>query len=441
MNLSVNNSRSAIQYLKSASIISLTVISILIGLILGYNPKSANAQSEFLILSQEVESQFPDGILFKIEASNPHKIIQVKLRFHVIGQRSSRYGNAEFQPGTAIHAQHFVRTDTASKFIPPGAEITYFFEFQDEQGSLFETPLQTFTLNDPRFDWKTIEGEHAKIRFYNRGGQQAEQVLFDANKTIQNMMELMDLTIKEPLKITLYNNIKDMQSALPPRSAVQQEALIVEGMSFGDTGVILVLGSVPRLSGVTSHEAVHFMLQQKMGGLSRLIPAWINEGLAEYGSSEPNPTFDLALQSAVRNGQLLPLTSLNVPPGRPEDVMLFYGESKSAVTFLIDNHDLQSFHQLLEGLKEGLLIDAALERAYGFDRVGLEHKWRAHIGSAPLPEADESQLSVNQPTLIPLTPFGVTTPTPFVPSENTEQPQISRGCKKGTNELDLATLV
>lgn len=353
-----------------------------------------------------------------------------------------RYGNPEFEPGEVIYATYFVRTDTASRYIPPGAEIDYSFELQDEHGTSFQTSSQTFTLDDPQFDWTTIQGEHAKIRFYGHGVGQAEEVLLDADITIRNMMELMELTIKDPLKITLYNNITDMNSALPPRSAVQQDSLIVEGMSFGDTGVIFVLGSVPRLSGVTSHEVVHFMLQQKMGGLTRLIPAWLNEGLAEYGSSEPNPTFEIALETAIRNGQMLPLTSLNVPPGRPEDVMLFYGEAKSAVTYLIHNYNVESFQQLLQSLKDGLPIDNALENAYGFDRTGLEIKWRDSIGAPPLSNVNKTWPSPVSPTPIPLTPFGVVTPTPFAPSEEPiKAQQISSGCQKGTKGVDLATLV
>ena len=187
-----------------------------------------------------------------------------------------------------------------------------------------------------------------------------------------------------------------------------------------------------------------------MGGVSRLIPAWLNEGLAEYGNPEPSPSFDLALAAALSGGELLPLTSLTRPPGQPSDVILFYGESKSVVTYMVETHGEEPMQRLLAGLREGLSIDSALEAAYGFDRVGLEARWRESIGAEPV----EAQASV-RPTAIPLptiVPFGAATPAASSPAPTpASQPaatptappaeEPSGGCTAAAPSADLALML
>ena len=404
-------------------------------------PEIVVAQEEIRLVSASVESRFPQGILFQIEVAGPREITEITLRFHVLGERSQRYDNVDLLPAPTVRAEHLVRTDTADRYIPPGAEIEYSFEVQDTAGNKLETEPQRFTLLDPRFQWQRIPGGQATILYYGPAQELARQVLRDAEATLERVGALMGVEVQDPLRLTLYNSFRDMREALPPRSQVQESTLIVEGISFGDTGVILVLGSVLRVGGVTSHEVVHFLMRQAMGGLSRLVPAWLNEGLAEYGSTAPNPSFDFALARAVEADQLLPLTSLTAPPGRPGDVILFYGEGKSAVTFMVETYGAEPLQRLLQGLREGLTIDAALEAAYGFDRVGLETRWREAIGAPPLPEGAGVRAL---PTSVPLPiiiPFGVATPTPFPTATPALTDQGSGGCGRGSGTLEIALLL
>jgi hypothetical protein len=64
-------------------------------------------------------------------------------------------------------------------------------------------------------------------------------------------------------------------------------------------------------------------------------------------------------------------------PGDPSKVELFYGESASLVTFLVDTYGQAKFAQLFASIKSGKTLDQALEASYGFDQDGLENAWRA----------------------------------------------------------------
>ena len=286
-----------------------------------------------------------------------------------------------------METEILVRTDTAERFIPPGAELEYFYEIQDATGAALTTQPQRFILLDPRFDWQSIREQSVSISYYGPVRPVAQRVLSDAQDTIERMGPLIGVEVQRPLRLTMYNSWAEMRQALPPRSQVSEASLITEGVHFPSTGVVLILAGAPRVAGVTSHELVHFLLDEAMGPLVQLVPAWLNEGLAEYGSTDPSPSYDFALESAIAQDRLIPLTSLNVPPGVPRDAILMYGEGKSVVTFMLQTHGPEKLRGLLRRLGEGVSIDDALEAVYSFDRVGLEQQWRRSIGAPPLPQA------------------------------------------------------
>jgi len=222
----------------------------------------------------------------------------------------------------------------------------------------------------------------------------------------------MGVSVEDPLRITLYNSWDDMRVALPPRSQVQEESLVSEGVSFGETGVILVLGSNSNAVGVTSHETAHFLMQQAVGPLSPLAPAWLNEGLAEHANPVANGSYTRALERAIRDGRLIPLSSLTRPPGKPDDVILFYGEAESVVAYMVESYGEQPLQRLLEELREGTPIDDALMASYRLDRDTLEARWRQSIGARPRAPGDGGRslpTPLPRPTLAPFGPAAGTT--------------------------------
>ncbi len=69
--------------------------------------------------------------------------------------------------------------------------------------------------------------------------------------------------------------------------------------------------------------------------------------------------------------------------GDPNKVNLFYGQSWSLVSFLIDTYGEESFAQLFAEIKRGNTTDTALETVSGFDQDGLDNEWRASVGLPP----------------------------------------------------------
>ncbi|MDE2802948.1 MAG: peptidase MA family metallohydrolase, partial [Chloroflexota bacterium] len=329
-------------------------------------------------------SEFPDGLRFDVAVDWHAEVTEARVRYRVLGEQVSRYDPLEFEPARKFTADLLVRTDTAQRYIPPGAEIEFSVEVTDASGVVTESEPQRFVFLDPRFEWTRIDAPGVYLHYY--GGQEGRALrsLEAAQEALERMGDLMGVEDRGTLRLTVYNGIADMRRALPPRSVVQESVLVTEGVSFGDTGVVLLLGGNPEVEGVAAHETVHFLMRRALGRGAGIVPVWLNEGLAEYANPFPSFSFQNVFSRRLYDNTLLPLTSLTSAPGRPEDALLMYGQSESVVTYMIETYGAEPLQALLDRLGAGDTIDEALTAAYGFDRTGLEHEWRTSIGAPPL---------------------------------------------------------
>jgi hypothetical protein len=202
--------------------------------------------------------------------------------------------------------------------------------------------------------------------------------------------------------VTLYNNQKEMLEALPPRSAAVGRELVTEGQAFSDVGTLLVLGGGRLALGTASHEVTHILNHRAGQSIFRRLPSWLHEGLAEYGNVDPGFSYDIALEFAIATDRLLPHLYMQTLPGDPEDVIIFYGQSKSIVRFMIDLQGEVGMRELLSLHKQGVNMDDALFQVYGMDRLALTNAWRDDIEAEPyeLPEVAEARPTpVTYPTV------------------------------------------
>ena len=410
---------------------------------------AAHEAAHFTVLAR---SEFPDGLRFDVAVDWHEQVAEARVRYRVLGEQVSRYGPLGFEPARAFTSELLVRTDTAQRYIPPGAEIEFSVEVTGASGAVTESDPQRFVFLDPRFKWTRIDAPGVYLHYY--GGQEgrARRALEAAQETLDRMGELMGVEDRGTLRLTVYNSIGDMRRALPPRSRVQESVLVTEGVSFGDTGVVLLLGGNPEVEGVAAHETVHFLMRRALGRGAGVVPVWLNEGLAEYANPFPSQSFRNVFSRRLYDNTLLPLTSLTSAPGRPEDALLMYGQSESVVTYMIETYGAEPLRALLDQLGAGAAIDEALAAAYGFDRTGLEREWRTSIGAPPLaatPSRSALPTSIPRPTLAPFgfdtAPAFAETPRPAPtqpPSETAPPPEQSSGnCTRAEGGWDAAALI
>ena len=412
-------------------------------------PNFAAAQEPpITIVSSEVISEFPDGIRFRAAVASDGEVQSISVRFKVGRRAVTTYDYLQLEKGSVVSWEVLHRTDTASRYIPSGAAISYFLQVEDASGRFHETEPQVFIYRDPRFEWQEISSGPVTISYYGPVESTARDLLEASIQTLERMGPLLGVEISEPFRITMYNDASEMLKALPPGSTTVARELVTQGRTFSDDGIILVLGAGSLARGTVSHEVTHFLLHLAAYNPLHQMPSWLNEGLAEYGNIEPGFSYDRALEAAVEEGRLLPIVYFNSPPGTPDDIILFYGEARSIVAYLVDSYGDEKLREMLSLFKAGSSIDESLEEVYDFSREGLDARWREAIGA---PESASTQPALPQatpsplPTLVPYSltpqPGEATAPAGSEEGGGACSVPASRGGEKSLDVSSLAILL
>ena len=372
--------------------------------------KTLFAEDELPVLySHQITSEFPQG--FRVEAtakSKNNNITAIAIRLRIGQQTRGAYDYLEtdVESGKIVNGKFFWRTGTSQRYIPPGTIIEYNFEIEDAVGNRIETEPQPFIYFDARFvdgdgksRWQEVSEGKVAVAYKGPVKKRAEDVLRVINETLEKMRPVMgDAALEEPIRVTMYNNQKEMLEALPPKSMSISRELITEGQAFTDLGTLLVLGGGRLALGTASHEVMHIITHRAGDSIFRKVPAWLDEGLSEFANVDPGYSYDIALEFAIETNRLLPHVYMSVLPGKSEDMIIFYGQARSIVRMMINTFGPDRMKKLMAELREGTDIDQALMNVYGMDREELDRTWRQAIGGEPMQRRNVGR---ERPTPIP----------------------------------------
>ena len=399
-------------------LVSTTAVSVLAALIFATAAAPASADEWITEADVRHEINFPETLSFYVEFASDRPVESVTISFGIIGREILRNEPATLIEGDPMRAEYILETrgGSGSLFIPTGAGFEYRWIFQDAEGNRVETDPVEFIYLDTRFEWEVLTEGLVSTYYYGPTNTRAQTILDTSIETLSRMGAVLQTELTDPIRIMIYNNPLQMQAALPFTSNTAQSGLVTLGQAYGSEGILLIMGFTSQIRGTTSHEVTHLLVAQAAEGPGRRVPDWLNEGLAEYGNLEPSYSYDLALLENVRTGRLLPITGMNNQPGTPDETILFYGQARAIVEFMIDEYGPGKMAELLRTFRDGYgNMDDVLVQVYGFDRVGLDNRWRSSIGLPLLPErevVEDLATATPIPTLVPL---GARTPTPVVP--------------------------
>lgn len=359
------------------------------------------------LLSESVAGEFPDGIRFELRLTSEAAIQEIAARLR-IGQRTfGEYEYLDVEPlesDGSVSASLFFRTDTAARYIPPGTIIKYNFEIEDVDGGRLNTDVQEFVYQDGRFEWNEVTDGIVTVAYHGPVRSRAESVLSAIQETLATMGPLLGAGVDDPISVTMYNNWPEMRSALPPSSATLRRELVTEGQAHSEEGVLLVLGGARRARGVAAHEVTHILVFRAGEGVLGSVPSWLNEGLAEYGNIDPGESYSRALRYAIATDNLLPITAMRSQPGNPQDVIIFYGQARSIVRYMVDEFGEEKMRELMATLKGGRNIGNAVQLVYGVSLIELENLWRDKLGVSHRQAPNEASAL---PTAVPTPAIGL----------------------------------
>jgi hypothetical protein len=336
--------------------------------------------------------------VFQLDAASEAAIEDVRLVYEVApdGVRATAQPQCT---GDTLRSCSFLLPASGANVLIPGAEVTYFWRIT-AAGATQETEPQVATYDDSRFDWQTVAEGNVTV-WYNSGSESdARDVLVAARESLDRISALLQTTVDVPVKVFYYSSADEMQDAVP--SVDNEEGVITLGeVVFSDTAMVSA-DYAPE--DIARHEVAHIVVRQAIRGPYG-VPDWLNEGTAVYAQSQPLSNQRDAIESAISSGNVLSVRSISSASAGAslETVSLFYGESWSLVTFLIDTYGEEKFADLFRAFGTGANTGEALQQVYGFNQDGLENAWRESVGLPPrqaVTTPDDSQ------SVTPTSPVG-----------------------------------
>ncbi len=356
------------------------------------------ASAEIEIRSEAARNQFPDGIRFSLFMFSDAEITEVRLRYRILpgGVNASVIPNCT--GGTSCNA---LIGSTRDSYMVPGAEVVYSWELNDSSGAQLTTEDQTVTYEDTRFDWLELTEGGLTVYYYFGDEDTQRIVLRVAQETIERFEQLERTMIDFPIKVWVYRTAADMAPAIASRRGSGPDNSVRTLGEVGADDTALVSRDTDFLN-IVRHELAHVVTNRATQHHLADVPTWLNEGLSGYAQNDLLPSEARALDLAIRRNTVLPITSLGAAArGNAGDVSIFYAQSGSIVTFMVEVLGEQRFGDFLDALAFDT-IDGALMDVYGFDRLGLENEWRKAVG---LPEIETGSSSSSgsepRPTLVP----------------------------------------
>ena len=415
-------------------------------------PAFAHPPLQIEVVANTAVSQFPDAVVFSLEATSPATITQAVLEFgtdaKTCGQSTDRV-MPEVSGGTSASARwtwDLRRTGA----LPPGTTVWWHWVVQDGAGHSLTTPDQTLVIEDTDHTWKEASAGPLRLHWYAGEAAFADTLLQAGQQALASIRASTGIDFTEQTRLYIYQDPSSMQSATlfaPSWSG---------GLAFPEHDAVLIAIAPDELTWgkrAVAHELTHLVIGQYTFSCLNSTPAWVDEGLAMYNEGDPDNWTVSVLQDAVRQNTLLPVRSLSQGFSNDPDLAnLSYAQSQSLVAFLVEQYGPQPMLRLLDEFRRGTPEDMALRAVYGFDRDGLEAAWREHIGApaaATTPSQGGQSTITPYPTFAPLVAGGFSgTPQPTdtarpAPTASTATPPPSGGgagiC--GTPAFVLAGLV
>lgn len=349
-----------------------------IALIAGADARSATAQESITVISDSPQNEFPTGVTFSVSFSAPAAEEQVRLRYRVAPDGTGASGIAECSGSGTVTCTYTLQSGRGI-FVIPGAEITYHWEIADVDGNDLSTPEKLYVHEDTRFDFRTISDQNVTVYFHPGTEDDAEGVLAAAVEALAQVSALEQTQVSFPVKVFVYDTSTEMQPAIAPSGG--RGVQILGEVVYSDTAMVST--DVATLD-ITRHEIAHIVTREATKGPFG-IAGWLNEGISVYAQRQPLSGHEGALESAIRGDRVLTFAELNssATGGVASTVGLYYGQSGSIVRFLVEEYGADKFADLLRTFKDGATQDAAFERVYGLDALGIENAWRTSVGLGP----------------------------------------------------------
>jgi hypothetical protein len=235
---------------------------------------------------------------------------------------------------------------------------------------------------DDRLAWKTLEGKVVRAHWYDGDAAFGRRVLDIGDTAIADTSKLLGVTETDPIDFFVYADQDKFYDALGPGAREN-----VGGEAHADIRTMFALITPSDIGAswvetVVPHELTHLVFATAIENPYHEPPHWLNEGLAVYLSEGYGQSYKASVRDAVRSDSVIPLAGLvGAFPTSYERFFLGYGESVSAVDFVVRTYGKEALVGLIRSYAKGLSDDEAFTAAFKVDTAAFEAAWLKDIGA------------------------------------------------------------
>ena len=276
--------------------------------------------------------------------------------------------------------------DLAKGHIVPNTTFVARWRVTDRDGRAGLGPEVTHLYADDRIAWRTLSGDVVRVHWSEGGNDFGRRALAIGDKAIADTADLLGVTETEPIDFYIYADQQQFYDALGPGTREN-----VGGQAHADIRTMFALITPAEIDQtwvdvVVPHELVHLVFATATDNPYHDPPHWLNEGLAVYLSEGYTRDYRNEVDGAVRNETIMALQGLaGAFPTTFDRFHLAYGESVSAVDYIVSTHDRDALVALIRSYATGKSDDEAFTAALGVDVAGFEAEWLKNLGaSAPV---------------------------------------------------------
>ena len=284
-------------------------------------------------------------------------------------------------PGSGQHTLSDV-LKIADGHVYPNTKFIAQWRVTAPDGTLELGPPLNLTYQDTRFDWQTKTGPIVRVHWYQGDDAFGARALAIGEQGIANAATLLGVTETQPVDFYIYASNQPFYDALGPGTREN-----VGGEADAQIRTLFALITPDEISAswvgvVIPHELTHLVFNTAIDNPYHAPSRWLNEGLAVYLSEGYTPSWRAAVSAAVKSGGVIPLDGLvGQFPTSADLFRLAYGESVSAVDFMIRNYGKPALVKLIRSYAGGVSDDEAFTAALGVDTAGFNAAWLADLGA------------------------------------------------------------
>jgi hypothetical protein len=287
-------------------------------------------------------------------------------------------------PGTASGSSTLdYKLDLSDGHVVPNTTFTAQWRVVETTGTWLG-PVVTRTYVDDRYDWKTLDGKVVRVHWYNGNQAFGVKALKIGEDAVAATAKLLGVTESAPIDFFIYADQQPFYDALGPGTREN-----VGGQAHPDIRTLFALIAPDEIDAgwiesVVPHELTHVVFATAIDNPYHEPPHWLNEGLAVYLSDGYDASYKAMVESAAKDGSIIPLDGLaGAFPTTRDRFFLAYGESVSAVDRIVRVNGRDALVKLIRSYHDGVSDDEAFKAALGRDVAGFESDWLAELGAKP----------------------------------------------------------